>query len=58
MNEHEAKVSVSLIRWATIENIATTVVTFLGCYFLTGWFILLLLNLKSIKHTPDKEETK
>lgn len=32
-------------RWAVIENIATMICTLLGCWLVSGWFALLMLNI-------------
>lgn len=37
------------LKWAYLENIVTLIVVLVGCYFISGWFALLLINLNSVK---------
>lgn len=41
-------------RWAVIENIVTIICTLLGCWLVSGWFALLMLNINYRKKREDR----
>lgn len=45
MNNLEADKMLAVWRWAVIENVATIICTLLGCWLVSGWFALLMLNI-------------
>ena len=52
MNKQDSEILAynrNLYRWVAIENTATMICAIAGCYFVSMWFLLLLLNIGSVK---------
>ena len=48
-------------RWSVIENIVTIICTLLGCWLVSGWCALLMLNInyhKRVITSPLTDHTK